>query len=174
MPTRRSVALISLILLSLALIGCALPTAHPIYPTPNGTHPPTGPGPDQRRIHLCAEEKELLARLVTAESCGEPYTGMVAVAASVLNRVDHVDYPNTVTDVIYQVVAGIYYQYEPVLNGRINLPACEEAYRAVEDAIRGSDPSLGATGFFNPAKTDNQWVRSRPVTVIIANHVFFR
>lgn len=118
-------------------------------------------------------ELDLFARLVHAEAAGEPYEGQVAVAATVLNRLASPLYPNTLTAVINQVVNG-YYQYSPVLDGRINLPAGESARRAVNDAIGGKDPSLGATGFYNPRKTSNQWVRQQPVTTTIGNHVFFR
>ncbi|NLZ39050.1 MAG: LysM peptidoglycan-binding domain-containing protein [Firmicutes bacterium] len=120
-----------------------------------------------------AAELDLLARLVHAEAAGEPYLGQVAVAATVLNRLDSPQYPNTISGVIYQVVNG-YYQYSPVLDGRINLPANNTARQAVAEAINGADPSYGATGFYNPAKTTNQWVRQQPVTVTIGNHVFFR
>ncbi len=120
-----------------------------------------------------AAELDLFARLVHSEAVGESYTGQVAVAASVLNRVSSSQYPNTLSGVINQVVNG-YYQYSPVLDGRINLPANESARRAVADAISGQDPSLGATGFYNPRKTTNQWVRQQPVTTVIGNHVFFR
>lgn len=120
-----------------------------------------------------APELDLFARLVHAEAAGEPYAGQVAVAASVLNRLDSPLFPNTLTGVIYQVVSG-FYQYSPVLDGRINLPANESARQAVRDALAGSDPSLGATGFYNPRKTTNAWVRQQPVTTIIGNHVFFR
>lgn len=122
---------------------------------------------------LSSADMELFARLVHSEAAGEPYVGQVAVAASVLNRVKDSRYPNTVRAVILQVVNG-YYQYSPVLDGRINLPANETALRAVRDALNGADPSLGATGFYNPAKTSNQWVRNQPVTTTIGNHVFFR
>ncbi len=122
---------------------------------------------------ISAAEMDLLARLVTAEAGGEPYLGQVAVAATVLNRVDSPRYPNSITAVIYQVIDG-HYQYSPVLDGRINLPATETARKAVAEALSGADPSLGATGFYNPRKTTNQWVRSQPVTVVIGNHVFFR
>jgi len=118
-------------------------------------------------------EIDLLARLVQAEAGGEPYTGKVAVAASVLNRVRSSRYPNTLSGVIYQVVDG-YYQYSPVLDGRIKLPATWVDYKAVQDALNGWDPSYGALGFYNPAKTSNWWVRSQPVTTVIGNHVFFR
>ena len=108
-----------------------------------------------------------------AEAGGEPYQGQVAVAATILNRLDSPRFPNTITEVIYQVVNG-YYQYSPVLDGRINQPAADSARRAVRDAVNGADPSLGATGFYNPRKTSNQWVRQQPVTVTIGNHVFFK
>ena len=119
-------------------------------------------------------ELDLLARLVTAEAGGEPYRGQVAVAASVLNRVQSSRYPNTISGVINQVAEGRYYQYEPVQNGTIWRTASATSWKAVYDALAGWDPSLGATGFYNPAKTTNRWVRQQPVTVTIGRHVFFR
>lgn len=119
------------------------------------------------------QEIDLFARLVHSEAAGEPYVGQVAVAASVLNRIRSSIYPNTLRGVVYQVSYG-YYQYSPVLDGRINLPADRTAYQAVYDALAGWDPSRGALGFYNPRKTANQWVRQQTVTTIIGNHVFFR
>jgi len=125
------------------------------------------------RVSLSNADLDLFARLVHAEAAGEPYVGQGAVAATVLNRVKDSRYPNTVRGVILQVWGG-FYQYSPVQDGRINLPASESANRAVQDALNGWDPSNGATGFYNPAKTNNQWVRMQPVTTVIGNHVFFR
>jgi len=127
----------------------------------------------QAEFSFSPAELDLFARLVHAEAAGEPFEGQVAVAASVLNRVRSPLYPHTLSAVIYQVVGG-FYQYSPVLDGRINLPANESARRAVQEALNGRDPSLGALGFFNPRKTNNQWVRSQQVTVTIGQHVFFR
>ena len=121
---------------------------------------------------LTWEELNLFARLVYSEATGEPYQGQVAVAATVLNRMDSSRYPNTLKEVIYQVESG-FYQYAPVRDGRINLTPDASAYQAVRDAVNGWDPSHGATGFYNPAKTTNQWVRQQPVATTIANHVFF-
>lgn len=122
---------------------------------------------------VSSSDLDLFARLVSSESAGESYLGQVAVAATVLNRVKSSRFPNTIREVIYQVWGG-YYQYSPVEDGRINLPASQSAYQAVQAALGGWDPSYGATGFFNPAKTTNQWVRSQPVTTVIGNHVFFK
>lgn len=119
------------------------------------------------------DEFDLLVRLVHAEAAGESYMGKVAVAASVLNRVDSPHYPNTIKDVIYQVVGTNGYQYTPVANGRINEPGTPEDARAVEAALAGWDPTGGATGFYNPRATNDQWVRSRKSVAVIGNHVFF-
>jgi len=129
--------------------------------------------PNNSGVNITAAEMDLLARLVRAEAGSEPYDGQVAVAATVLNRVKDPRFPATVTAVIFQIAGG-FYQYCPVENGTINIPANQSAINAVRDAINGSDPSLGATGFYNPRKTTNQWVRSQPVTTVIANHIFFR
>ena len=47
-------------------------------------------------------DEYLLARLISAEARGEPYTGQVAVGAVVLNRVNHPSFPNSISGVIYQ------------------------------------------------------------------------
>ena len=142
-----------------------------IYPGQKINIPPTS-STTASRSALSQADIDLFARLVYSEAAGESYTGQVAVAASVLNRVDSPKYPNTLRGVILQVVNG-YYQYSPVLDGRINLPADRTAYQAVYDALQGWDPSGGALGFYNPRKTTNQWVRQQPVTTVIGNHIFF-
>jgi N-acetylmuramoyl-L-alanine amidase len=125
------------------------------------------------RIVLSPQELVLLARLVHAEAAGEPFQGKVAVAATVLNRLKDKRFPNTIREIIYQQVNGIY-QYTPVQDGRINLAADRSAFRAVRAALRGEDPSGGALGFYNPALTNDLWVRSQEKTIVIGNHVFFR
>lgn len=123
-------------------------------------------------FNLSQSDIDLLARLVSAESSGEPFNGQVAVAATILNRLRDPRYPKSIPGIVYQIDYGRY-QYSPVLDGRINLPASASAYKAVQTALSGVDPSNGANGFYNPAKTVNQWVRSNPVTAVIGNHVFF-
>src|SRR5690606_2242925 len=135
---------------------------------PGGGSPPPGSG-----IHLSPSDLDLLARLVTAEAEGESYEGQVAVAATVLNRLRDPRYPDTVSGVIFQYVNGLP-QFSPVANGRIYLPATETARQAVLDALKGWDPTNGALGFYNPAKTSNQWVRQQPVTSAIGNHLCVR
>lgn len=118
-------------------------------------------------------EIDMLARITRAEAEGESLQGQIAVAASVLNRVNSSRYPTTVRDVVYQRVNGRY-QYSPVRDGRIRLAPRATNYQAAYHALAGEDPSYGATGFFAPAKTRDRWVRSQPVTTRIGGHTFFK
>ena len=109
----------------------------------------------------------LLSRLVYGEARGEPYSGQVAVAAVVLNRVKSSSFPNTVSGVIYQSGA-----FDVVSDGQINMTPNETAKKAAQDAINGWDPSYGAIYYFNPSTATNKWIWSRPMTVKIGKHRF--
>lgn len=109
----------------------------------------------------------LLARLVYGEARGEPYTGQVAVAAVVLNRVKSSSFPNTIAGVIYQSGA-----FDVVSDGQINMSPNSTAIKAAQDAINGWDPSYGAIYYFNPSTATNKWIWSRPQTVTIGKHRF--
>ncbi len=111
----------------------------------------------------------LLARIVYGEARGEPYTGQVAVAAVVLNRVRSSQFPNSISGVAYQPGA-----FSIVADGQINLTPNSTAIRAARDALNGWDPTGGAIYYYNPAKTTNKWIYSRPVITRIGNHVFAR
>ncbi len=108
-----------------------------------------------------------LAQLIHSESRGEPYEGKVAVGAVVLNRIKSSEFPNTMAKVIYQRGA-----FSVVDDGQINLAPDSSSLKAARDATNGWDPSGGALFFYNPAKTQNRWIRSRPVILTIGGHVF--
>ncbi len=109
----------------------------------------------------------LLSKLVYGEARGEPYSGQVAVAAVVLNRVKSSSFPNTVAGVIYQSGA-----FDAVSDGQINLSPNDTAKKAAQDALNGWDPSNGAIYYFNPSTATNKWIWSRPMTVTIGKHRF--
>ena len=109
----------------------------------------------------------LLARIISAEARGEPYTGQVAVGAVVLNRVEHPSFPDTLSGVIYQSGA-----FTAITDGQFNEPISDSAYSAARDALNGWDPSGGAIYYYNPDKTSNAWIRTRPVIKRIGKHLF--
>ena len=116
---------------------------------------------------IYSNDLNLLSRLVYGEARGEPYTGQVAVAAVVLNRVKNSAFPNTISGVIYQKGA-----FDVVADGQINLTPNDTAKKAAQDALNGWDPSNGAIYYFNPATATNKWIWSRPMTVTIGKHRF--
>lgn len=109
----------------------------------------------------------LLSKLVFAEARGEPYKGMVAVAATVLNRVADSRFPNTIAGVIYQSGA-----YTCVDDGQINLEANSQSKKAAQDAINGWDPTSGCVYYFNPDTATSGWIWSRPQVMTIGKHIF--
>ncbi|SHO50758.1 cell wall hydrolase [Anaerocolumna xylanovorans] len=117
-------------------------------------------------------EKDLLARLITAEATGQPYKAMVAIGGVVINRVQSKEWPDTITDVIYDVPAG-YYQFTPVKNGYINKPASSTAIKAAGEALLGTDPSKGAMYYFDDSSTNN-WLWSKTKTAQYGNMVFVK
>ena len=125
-----------------------------------GIKPPKKPKKNQSNINL-------LSRIISAEAKGEPYSGQIAVGACVMNRVAHPSFPDTIAGVIYQTG-----EFSPVDNGEINKPPTASAKRAARAALTGTDPSGGSIFFFNPKKTKDKWLRTRPVLKVIGAHVF--
>ena len=109
----------------------------------------------------------LLARIISAEARGESYTGQVAVGAVILNRIEHPSFPDTLSGVIYEPGA-----FTAGTDGQFNKPVADSCYQAARDALNGWDPSGGAIYYYNPDKTTNSWIRSRPVIKRIGKHVF--
>lgn len=95
-----------------------------------------GGGSSSNKTTSNNSDLNLLSKLVYGEARGESYKGQVAVAATVLNRVSHASFPNTIAGVIYQNGA-----YTAVSDGQINLTADSTARKAAQDAINGWDPT---------------------------------
>ena len=138
--------------------GVAGPATLAAIGLPSGSGGSTGGG---------SADVNLLARLISAEARGEPYSGQVAVGAVVLNRIEHPSFPNTLSGVIYQRGA-----FSCIDDGQFDEPVAESAYRAARDALNGWDPSGGAIYYFNPATATSSWIWSRPYMTTIGKHRF--
>lgn len=112
-------------------------------------------------------EVELLARVISAEARGEPYSGQVAVGAVILNRIGHPSFPNSLAGVVYQPGA-----FSCMDDGQIDQPVADSAVRAAYEALNGSDPSGGAIYYFNPNTATSAWIWSRPLIKVIGQHRF--
>lgn len=143
------------------IIGPATAAKLGIQLANNGTNS-SGSSPSQNQADVT-----LLARTIHGEARGEPYRGKVAVAAVILNRVKHAEFPNSVSGVVYQMGA-----FDAVADGQINLTPDSDAYRAAKDALNGYDPTNGCIYYYNPKTATNAWIKKRPILLTIGNHVF--
>ncbi len=126
---------------------------------------------DTQKLYITGEDIDLMAKVVSAESRGEPYAGKVAVASVVLNRTIDPHFPNTIKEVIFQKNA-----FSCVKNGQINASADQDCYDAVYDAIRGIDPTNDALFFYNPAIATCNWMKETQKIneTTIGHHTFFK
>lgn len=126
---------------------------------------------------LSESDYEALLKIVEAEAGSEDETGKLLVANVVLNRVKSDQFPDTVTEVVYQRQGGKA-QFSPVGNGSIeNIVASGETVAAVERALEGEDVSRGALYFAARKAADPENMRwfDRSLTRLFAygGHEFF-
>ncbi|NLP43653.1 MAG: spore cortex-lytic enzyme [Peptococcaceae bacterium] len=122
-----------------------------------------------KQVGFKNSDVQLLAQCIYSEGRGEPYVGQVAIGACVMNRIKHPSFPNTIAGIIYQPGA-----FSAVDDGQINLQPDETAFKAAREAMNGSDPTGGAIYYFNPDKTSNKFIWSRPQIKKIGKHIFAR
>lgn len=109
----------------------------------------------------------LLARIISAEGRGESYEGQVAIGAVICNRIEHPSFPDTLAGVIFQNEA-----FTAVTDGQFDEPVADSSYSAARDALSGWDPSGGAIYYYNPKKTSNAFIYTRPIIKVIGDHRF--
>ncbi len=113
-----------------------------------------------------------LARIISAESRGEPLKGQIAVGNVVLNRVRHASYPNTIYGVIFDRKHGT--QFSPVSFGTIYDKPSESAIIAAKICLEGYSISNTALFFMNPRIATSNWIsKNRPYAFTIGNHDFY-
>lgn len=113
-----------------------------------------------------------LARIITAESQGEPLRGKIAVGNVILNRVRSKRYPNTIYSVIFDKKYGV--QFSPASNGTIYNTPTKESIVAAKICLEGYSISDKILYFVNPVKAPNSWISKNGVFFAkIGNHAFY-
>jgi N-acetylmuramoyl-L-alanine amidase len=113
-----------------------------------------------------------LARIIHAESSGEPLLGKIAVGNVVLNRVKSPSYPNTIYGVIFDRKYGV--QFSPILNGSIYNTPSYESTLAAKICLEGFDISEGALFFLHPEISTSSWIpKNREYLFSVADHDFY-
>ena len=113
-----------------------------------------------------------MARIISSESCDEPYAGKLMVGNVVLNRRSSAQFPNTVYSVIFDRTNAV--QFTPTANGTIYNTPCEECEEAARAVLTGANRAGKALYFVNTDIVPNSWVsNNRPVMAKVGNHTFY-
>ena len=114
-----------------------------------------------------------LAKIIHAESAGEPLEGKIAVGNVVLNRVKSADFPDNVYDVVFDRKGGV--QFTPVANGAIYNQPNEESILAAKICLEDYNLTSREILFFlNPETSVSAWIpNNRDFVVSIGRHDFY-
>ena len=128
--------------------------------------------PDDAEVHC-------MALALYFEAKGEGMDGMAAVAAVVLNRARHPEFPDEICGVIKDGGEQPPCQFSWWCDGKSDRPseanAWLEARKVARDALTGRvvDRTRGAL-FFHNTGMSNPWHRLRQRTAQIGRHIFYR
>lgn len=114
-----------------------------------------------------------LAKIINAESEGEPLEGKIAVGNVVLNRVENEAFPDSVYEVIFDKAGGV--QFTPVANGSINKYPNEDSFIAAKICLENYKLSNKNILFFlNPVISTSTWIpNNRDYVMTIGKHDFY-
>lgn len=119
------------------------------------------------------EDLYWMARIISAESRGEPLLGKLAVGTVVLNRVRSDEFPDTVHDVIFDRAWGV--QFTPVANGTVYDEPTQESVLAAKLVLDGARAAGDSLYFIAPELTDNHWtMENRTYVTTIGCHWFYQ
>ena len=111
-----------------------------------------------------AEDLYWLSRIIYAESGAESEEGQIAVGNVVLNRVNSNEFPDTISDVIFDRVDGV--QFEPVENGSVYKTPSDLSVSAAKQVLDGADVIGDAMYFYAPTLSQGVWIN--------ANRTYFK
>lgn len=101
----------------------------------------------QTGVSVSQSDLDLMAAIIECEAGGEPYEGKIGVGAVIMNRIRSSQFPNTLSEVIYQ--SG---QFSPVASGKLSSVlsrgASQACYDAARDVFAGAN-TIGDRLFFH-------------------------
>ena len=98
---------------------------------------------------------ENLLQIVEAEAGTEDIKGRVLIANVIMNRVKYPEFPDNVSEVIWEYDNGVA-QFSPVSDGRISeVTVSDETREAVKQALEGVDYSEGALFFIQKSAAED-------------------
>jgi spore germination cell wall hydrolase CwlJ-like protein len=119
------------------------------------------------------EDCKLLAELIVYEARSEPLEGKRLVAKTVLNRVEHKSWPDTIKGVIYEpkqfsYIEDMHKQRTPTDGDWL------EASSVAFDVLHGIISVDGDTTFYHAYNTKPYWAAHKQIYKVVGSHVFYR
>lgn len=147
-------------------------TVNGSYGSDNGYLPPAEDQPESDAGAINSEDLFWLARIIHAESSGEPMAGKIAVGTVVMNRVKSSMYPNTVYGVIFDKKFGT--QFTPVASGTIYNEPSADSIEAARRVLAGERTDPRILFFVNEKIATSNWIsQNRTYILTIGNHKFY-
>lgn len=110
--------------------------------------------PNREAVSLTESDYQVLLTIVEAEVGTEDLYTRMMIANTIINRMQHEYYPDTIEEVVFQN-DGKVYQFSPILDGRYwEVKVSAKTIEAVNNALAGYDNSEGALAFVNREITD--------------------
>jgi Cell Wall Hydrolase len=128
---------------------------------------------DSLRAAIC------LTTAIYYEAVSESEDGQRAVAQTILNRVRHPSWPNTVCGVVYQGSDGPVCQFSYACDGamarRPSITGWIRASRIAREALAGYVYApAGLSTFYHTPQVNPSWNKRLNVAHVIGNHIFYR
>lgn len=122
---------------------------------------------------LGEQEYQILLKIVEAEAGGEDTTGKMLVANVVMNRVRSAQFPDTISEVVYERSEGRA-QFSPTADGRIDkVTISSDTIEAVARVMSGEDVSAGALYFRAISSKEGWFDQSLNRVLEHGNHIFY-
>lgn len=121
------------------------------------------------------EDYKVLCTIVEAEAGDQDEKGKILVANVIINRVMDDEFPDNITDVVFQKSQKTY-QFSPTRPGGryYRVTATESTIACVERALKGEDYSEGAMYFAMKTKTDSWFNTSLEFLFKHGDHYFYK
>ena len=128
---------------------------------------------NENAIYLDKESIEILCRIVEAEAGTEDEKGRILVANVVMNRVRSAQFPDTISEVVYERSEGRA-QFSPTADGRIDkVTISSDTIEAVARVMSGEDVSAGALYFRAISSKEGWFDQSLNRVLEHGNHIFY-
>lgn len=126
-------------------------------------------------IEFSEEDYEVLCRIVEAEAGDQDEKGRILVANVIINRVKAGEFPDNITDVVFQKSKKTY-QFSPTRPGGryYTVTVSELTTECVERALKGEDYSEGALYFTMKTSSTSWFNRSLELLFKHGDHYFYK